>query len=72
MNAIAISLHKERAMNTGAAMIASDDNLSPIDACRTPVPLKPTAAMLADGARAGGVTVEVAWRIYQAMIRVAS
>lgn len=33
------------------------------------VPGKPTAAMLAAGARAGGVTVEVAWRVYQAMIR---
>ncbi|HYD29309.1 MAG TPA: hypothetical protein VEB64_00405 [Azospirillaceae bacterium] len=34
----------------------------------TAVPLKPNAAMLAAGARAGGVTVEVAWKIYQAMI----
>lgn len=33
------------------------------------VPLKPTAAMLAAGARAGHVTVETAWKIYQAMIR---
>lgn len=32
------------------------------------VPSKPTAAMLAAGARAGGVTVEVAWRVYQAMV----
>ncbi|NYZ12904.1 hypothetical protein HL658_10100 [Azospirillum sp. RWY-5-1] len=72
MNAISISILKERAMNTGAAIIGSDDNLTPIDPCRTPVPLKPSAAMLADGARAGGVTVEVAWRIYQAMIRAAS
>lgn len=72
MNAIAVSLRKERVMDDGAATIATDDVVTPIDACRTPVPLKPTAAMLADGARAGGVTVEVAWRIYQAMIRAAS
>lgn len=42
------------------------------DVSSTSVPLKPTAAMLADGSRAGGVTVEVAWRIYQAMLRAAS
>ncbi|HET8729309.1 MAG TPA: hypothetical protein VFO41_17545 [Alphaproteobacteria bacterium] len=35
----------------------------------TIVPSKPTAAMLAAGARAGGVTVETAWKVYQAMIR---
>ena len=33
------------------------------------VPLKPSATMLAAGARAGGVSVEVAWKIYQAMIK---
>lgn len=36
----------------------------------TSVPTKPTAAMLAAGARAGGVTVEVAWRVFQAMVTV--
>ena len=39
------------------------------DAGHTSVPLKPTAAMLASGARAGGVSVEAAWKIYQAMIK---
>ena len=39
------------------------------DAAHTTVPLKPSAAMLASGARAGGVSVEVAWKIYQAMIK---
>ncbi len=34
----------------------------------TVVPLKPSATMLASGARAGGVSVEIAWKIYQAMI----
>lgn len=33
-----------------------------------PVPAKPTAAMLAAGARSAGVSVEVAWRIYRAMV----
>lgn len=32
------------------------------------VPTKPSAAMLAAGARAGEVSVEVAWRVYQAMV----
>lgn len=32
------------------------------------VPVKPTAAMLASGARAAGVSVEVAWKIYRAMV----
>lgn len=35
------------------------------------VPLKPSAVMLAAGARAGGVSVEAAWRIYQTMIKAA-
>lgn len=33
-----------------------------------PLPVKPTACQLAAGARAGGVSVECAWRIYQAMV----
>jgi hypothetical protein len=36
---------------------------------RVGVPLKPSALMLAAGARAGEVSVEVAWKIYQAMLR---
>lgn len=35
----------------------------------TAVPLKPSALMLAAGARAGGVSVETVWKIYQAMLR---
>lgn len=31
-------------------------------------PFKPTAKMLAQGAAAGGVSVEVAWRVYRAML----
>lgn len=32
------------------------------------VPAKPTEAMVAAGAAAGGVSVDRAWRIYQAML----
>ena len=32
------------------------------------VPVKPSAAMLAAGARSAGVSVEVAWKIYRAMV----
>jgi hypothetical protein len=35
------------------------------------VPKKPTARMLAAGARAGDVSVEVAWKVYQAMLQEA-
>ena len=37
-----------------------------------PVPTKPSAAMLAAGSQAGDVSVEQAWRIYQAMVRAAA
>lgn len=35
------------------------------------VPEKPTTAMLAAGSMAGGVSVETAWNIYQAMLKAA-
>jgi hypothetical protein len=35
------------------------------------VPKKPSARMLAAGARAGDVSVEIAWKVYQAMIQEA-
>lgn len=34
----------------------------------TAVPIKPTTEMLTAGARSGEVSVEIAWKIYQAMI----
>ena len=40
-------------------------------ACGHALPGKPTATMLAAGARAGNVSVEVAWRVYQAMVTAA-
>lgn len=36
------------------------------------VPEKPTTEMLAAGSIAGGVSVETAWDIYQAMLKAAS
>ena len=35
------------------------------------LPVKPTPAMLEAGARAGGVTVVMVWKIYRAMIEAA-
>ncbi|MBB6252568.1 hypothetical protein [Nitrospirillum iridis] len=37
----------------------------------TPAPLKPTTEMLTAGARAGGVSVAVAWAIYTSMLKSA-
>ncbi|ACJ00231.1 hypothetical protein [Rhodospirillum centenum] len=37
----------------------------------TAVPVKPTAEMLLAGARAGGIGVETAWAVYQAMLKAA-
>ena len=38
---------------------------------QTAVPLKPTPAMLTAGAKAGGVTIIAAWKIYHAMLEAA-
>ncbi len=37
----------------------------------TPIIYKPTSNMLAAGAQAGGVSPDVAWRVYRAMLDVA-
>ena len=55
-------LGDDRPHPDGAAMSASEL------ASGVPHPGKPTASMLAAGARAGNVSVEVAWRVYQAMV----
>lgn len=39
---------------------------------RISAPSKPSPDMLALGAEAGGVSVEIAWRIYRAMIEAAN
>lgn len=36
------------------------------------VPEKPSMEMLATGSKAGGVSVETAWNIYQAMLKAMS
>ncbi|WP_434615000.1 hypothetical protein [Azospirillum sp. B2RO_4] len=68
MNAIAMTLIKKSQpcdADLGASITAMGALCEP---GQTAVPLKPSATMLAAGARAGGVSVEVAWKIYQAMI----
>ena len=60
-------------MATAAAL---PDNLGPVEPTprrsdRT-VPEKPTTDMLTAGSIAGGVSVEAAWDIYQAMLKAAS
>ncbi|WP_448192702.1 hypothetical protein [Azospirillum sp. sgz301742] len=66
MNAISGMVVKDRQM---AGESLSGMLSHTCDPTNTSVPLKPSAAMLAAGARAGGVTVEAAWKIYQAMIK---
>lgn len=73
MNAMSAELHTETTVaRTGSLNYALDVVGAMGDAGMTPVPLKPSAAMLASGSRAGGVSVEVAWKIYLAMIREAA
>ncbi|MDQ2105462.1 hypothetical protein [Azospirillum isscasi] len=81
MNAIAMNVVKERhpvehALDSrihGVIVTGVDTApLAAVEASSTPVPLKPSAAMLAAGSRAGGVSVETAWKIYLAMIKEAA
>ena len=81
MNAIAMNVVKERlpveyALDSRVhGMIVTTVDAAPlaaVEASSTPVPLKPSAAMLAAGSRAGGVSVETAWKIYLAMIKEAA
>ena len=64
-----------RRSNIATAVVLSD-NLGSVEPMprrsdRT-VPEKPTMDMLTAGSIAGGVSVEVAWNIYQAMLKAAS
>jgi len=70
MNAIAKDI-KSNAQSLSEASDCSFDISVQTDCAVTEVPLKPSAAMLAEGARAGGVSVETAWKIYLAMLRSA-
>lgn len=75
MNAIAADIHAQTQTTkptNGTLTYALDVVGAMGDAGMTPVPLKPSATMLASGSRAGGVSVEVAWKIYLAMIREAA
>lgn len=59
-------------MNAMSTVLMNDSLggvLAHADPTNATVPLKPSAIMLAAGARAGGVSVEAAWKIYLAMIK---
>ncbi|WP_207460157.1 hypothetical protein [Azospirillum sp. SYSU D00513] len=68
MNAISMTLPRESQTASRIDFTSGAPADFPAEVSRTTVPLKPSAAMLASGSRAGGVSVEVAWKIYQAMI----
>lgn len=73
MNAIVMPALKDHSI--GAASIISGATSivdTAVEQMTTAVPLKPSAAMLAAGSRAGGVSVEIAWKIYLAMVREAA
>lgn len=76
MNAIALTVMKDRhadgALDSPVNMLGAAPLGPMAEVSHTPVPLKPTAVMLAAGARAGGVSVETAWKIYLAMIHEAA
>lgn len=72
MNAMTMNLTKDRPITEYVLDTTVTPRTIPTEPCSTPVPLKPTAAMLASGSRAGGVSVETAWRIYLAMINEAA
>ncbi len=55
-----------------AALLGALDTVEALaNAGTRSVPEKPTLEMLAAGSRAGGVSVETAWGIYQAMLKAA-
>lgn len=78
MNAIVMSALKDHpaaaSAMTGAVSLHGVTAVvdTAVEQMTTPVPLKPSAAMLAAGSRAGGVSVEIAWKIYLAMVREAA
>ncbi|WP_298374830.1 hypothetical protein [Azospirillum sp.] len=68
MNAIALHMTKTSQTHDNSLNASVTAMGALCEPGHTAVPLKPSATMLASGARAGGVSVEVAWKIYQAMI----
>jgi hypothetical protein len=71
MNAIAMTIVKDQTAAMSPVESAFSSGVVAAEVPFAEVPLKPSADMLAEGARAGGVTVETAWKIYQAMLRFA-
>jgi len=72
MNALTATMVKDQRMMTESRDCGFDLGAAMTDTSHTLVPLKPSAAMLASGSRAGGVSVETAWKIYLAMINEAA
>lgn len=72
MNAIVMSVIKDQSSALAATARSVSLGEPNTEQVVTEVPLKPTAAMLAAGSRAGGVSVETAWKIYLAMIKEAA
>ncbi|MGQ9366639.1 hypothetical protein [Azospirillum sp. ST 5-10] len=72
MNAVTATMLNDRRTMADSRDTGFDLAGTMTDTSHTPVPLKPSATMLAAGSRAGGVTVEIAWRIYLAMINEAA
>lgn len=73
MNAIVMSALKDHHAPTASMVVGATSVVdTAIEQMTTPAPLKPSAAMLAAGSRAGGVSVEIAWKIYLAMVREAA
>ncbi|HSK38824.1 MAG TPA: hypothetical protein VK943_03565 [Arenibaculum sp.] len=69
MDTALTTMVEERRGNSKALDYALDMVAALGEAGLTTVPVKPSAAMLTAGARAGGVSVETVWKIYQAMLR---
>lgn len=63
------TIPEERRSNSKAMDYALEMVQALGEAGLTTVPVKPSAAMLTAGARAGKVSVETVWKIYQAMLR---
>lgn len=70
MNATVTLNRSETELEPVSLPVGSPVNMVEVmaEAGLAPVPLKPTAAMLAAGSRAGQVSVETVWKIYQAML----
>ncbi|WP_029009191.1 hypothetical protein [Azospirillum halopraeferens] len=72
MNALTATMVTEHRTMAQSRDIGFDLGAALTETSHAMVPLKPSAAMLASGSRAGGVSVETAWKIYLAMLNEAA